>query len=376
MGKKKSVSKQPAKQTASSSNGADKRQYLERAYPQVSLEEALKVLFAIRDKNNGNPWDTSQVADALGYTNVRTVKFQQLCRASQSFGLTVGTYTSPEIESSALGRRIAYPETADQERADKVKAFLSIDLFKRVHEHYGGSEFPERKYLESVLREKFGLAQELHDEFVRLFLRNCETLGIEKGLDADAYVPSTDDSTDGRIRVVGKAEGKFERTAFVIMPFAEKSKEPQRPTGYFNELLERLITPAGNAAGFAIKTSEQRGSDIIQSTIIQQLLRSDLVIADITDHNPNVLFELGIRIAKELPVALIRADGTDRIFDVDNMMRVLTYSSTLWSSAIQNDLPRLTDHIKAAWDTRLSAQSYMAILSGQPANGSIVSSKA
>jgi len=47
-----------------------------------------------------------------------------------------------------------------------------------------------------------------------------------------------------------------------------------------------------------------------------------LVIADITDHNPNVLFELGIRIAKDLPVALIKAEGTGPIFDVDNMMRV------------------------------------------------------
>jgi hypothetical protein len=35
----------------------------------------------------------------------------------------------------------------------------------------------------------------------------------------------------------------------------------------------------------------KQGSDVIQSTIINQLLKADLVIADLTDHNPNVLFE-------------------------------------------------------------------------------------
>ena len=138
----------------------------------------------------------------------------------------------------------------------------------------------------------------------------------------------------------------------------------KRPEGFFSELLNKLITPAGNNAGFAVKTAEGQGSDVIQSTIINQLLQAQLVIADLTDHNPNVLFELGIRIAKELPVALIRAEGTARIFDVDNMMRVLSYNSKLWTSTIEKDLPKLTEHIKSAWDNRSTYRNYMQILTG------------
>ncbi len=105
-------------------------------------------------------------------------------------------------------------------------------------------------------------------------------------------------------------------------------------------------------AGFTVKTANRQGSDVIQSTTINDLINADLVIADLTEHNPNVLFELGIRIAKKTPVALIKASGTGRIFDVDNIIRVFEYQTTLWKSSIEADLPGLTDHIRATWEKR------------------------
>jgi len=121
----------------------------------------------------------------------------------------------------------------------------------------------------------------------------------------------------------------------------------------------------GNAAGFAVETARKQGSDVIQSTIINQLLQADLVIADLTDHNPNVLFELGIRIAKDLPVALIKSEGTGPIFDVDNMMRVSPYNPNLWQTTLEKDIPRMTEHIKGAWDNRSTERTYLQILTGK-----------
>lgn len=59
-------------------------------------------------------------------------------------------------------------------------------------------------------------------------------------------------------------------------------------------------------AGFNAKTAKA-GSEVIQSTIVNDLDAADLVIVDLTEHNPNVLFELGMRIAFSKPVCLIRA---------------------------------------------------------------------
>jgi len=208
---------------------------------------------------------------------------------------------------------------------------------------------PEKEFLSNILMSEFGLAREFHDEFAAIFKANCKFLGIDNGLAVEVRASLRQDQVEQRtdIRVIGEPKGKFDRTAFVIMPFVEQSEKP-RPTGFFDEVLKSVVTPAANDAGFSVETAQQQGSDVIQSTIINQLLTADLVVADLTDHNPNVLFELGIRLAKELPVALIKAEGTGPVFDVDNMMRVAPYSPHLWTTTIKVDVPRLRDHIKAA----------------------------
>ena len=89
------------------------------------------------------------------------------------------------------------------------------------------------------------------------------------------------------------------------------------------------------------------------------------MIADLSDHNPNVLFELGVRMAHDKPIALIRAEGTAAIFDVDNMLRVLDYNPNLWKSTLEIDLPKLTTHIQAVWESRESTNTYMKILRGK-----------
>ncbi|MEN6405903.1 MAG: hypothetical protein ABFC77_05470 [Thermoguttaceae bacterium] len=342
-----------------------KRKYLQRPYPQKTLEEAIVIAQKIKEKNNGNPWATTDLGDACGYTNLRSLNFLLLTTSARDFGLTAGTNSTETIELAPLGREIAYAESPEQEQKSKIKAFFNIDIFKRVYEYYGGSNLPaEQQYVSNTLQKNFGLDVELHEEFIALFKANCTFLGIESGLDGASIESGKTEQQAGEVRVVGQAAGKFDRTAFVILPFTERNKE--RSEGFFSELLNKLITPAGNSAGFAVKTAEGQGSDIIQSTIINQLLQAELVIADLTDHNPNVLFELGIRIAKELPVALIRAEGTGRIFDVDNMMRVFPYSPKLWTSTIEKDLPKLTEHIKTAWDNRSTYRTYMQILTGAP----------
>lgn len=41
------------------------------------------------------------------------------------------------------------------------------------------------------------------------------------------------------------------------------------------------------------------------------------------------------------------------------------YCPNLWPTTVQKDLPRMSDHIKAAWDNRTTAQNYMQILTGR-----------
>jgi hypothetical protein len=335
-----------------------------RTYPSATIAAALQIAQKIKELNGGNPWTPADIASAIG-VGAKSPNFYYLTAAARDFGLTTGTRDTETIALEELGRSIVYAPNPEVEQQKKKEAFLRIDIFKKVLDHYKGSSLPEMKYLGNTLEREFKLPPELHEEFSRLFRENCQELGITTG-DSTGHADGSDDgAVSGPPTVVlGVPTGAASKTklkAFIIMPFVERAQST-RPQGFFAEVLRSLLTPAGVSAGFVVETANRQGSDIIQSTIINDLLEADLVIADLTDHNPNVLFELGVRMANDKPVALIKASGTGRIFDVDNMLRVLEYSENLWQSTIEKDLPAIVDHIKAAWDTRESDQTYMKIL--------------
>jgi hypothetical protein len=326
-----------------------------RPYPKVLLAKALEIPQKIKELNGGNPWTPTQIAEAIGMGS-RTPDFYYVTAASRDFGLTAGTRDTETIALAELGKEIVYAPSVEVERVKKVEAFYRIELFSKVLQHYKGSNLPEMKYLANTLEREFKLQPQYHEEFSRLFRANCEFLGITSGNGVnnqeEALAPNT--------VVVGQPSKKSSITAFVIMPFVEKTDD--RPKGFFAEVLRSLITPAAIEAGFNVQTANRQGSDVIQSTIVNELLEADLVIADLTDHNPNVLFELGLRMAQEKPVALIKAAGTGKVFDVDNMLRVHEYQPNLWRSTIESDIPELVKHIRAAWDNRTKDISYMKIL--------------
>lgn len=312
------------KKATKTKTGKVRRTRIVRPYPMKTLEEALGVAALIRDKNKGQPWYTTDLAGELGYQSLGSNTFVYLVSSARDYGLTVGTNNTEKIELTDFGRNLIYANDPATEKKLKIEAFFKVELFTRVFNYYGGCDFPEQKYVSNVLTKEFAIPEEIHTEFLSIYTKNCNFLGIAKGLgDVDVDVISETSSDD--IRVVGEAKGKFGRVAFVIMPFTEKGMVT-RPPSFFDQVLKSLITPAANAAGFAVETADRRGSDVIQSTIINKLLTADLVIADLTDHNPNVFFELGVRLAKELPVALIKTKDTGPTFDVDNLLRVEPYN--------------------------------------------------
>ena len=318
----------------------------------------MKVPMAIKKFNSGNAWPAKEVAKAIGLS-VKNVKVYYLTASSRDYGLTTGTSRTEEIALTELGRRLVYPKTPDLE-ADAVReALFGVELFKSVFEYYKGEDLPDIKYLSNTLETQFKLSPGLHEEFIQFYKSSRDYLnkfvdgrvgshGIEAG------------NRDSSPVIVGEPASKTTLRAFVAMPFTEKSERYVK--GFFDEVLKNLITPAGVEAGFKVETARREGSDIIQSTIVNELMDADLVIIDLTEHNPNVLFELGLRIAFEKPIALIKAEGTAPIFDVDAMLRVASYSPTLWKTTLEKDVPRIAAHIRGAWESRGNPQTWLKLL--------------
>lgn len=90
------------------------------------------------------------------------------------------------------------------------------------------------------------------------------------------------------------------KKCFVIAPFGEENT-PKRKN--FEQLLEYVIEPVAKPLGFQVLHSldiYQPGN--ITNQILKHLLEDDLVIADLTGHNPNVFYELAVRHCYKKPV--------------------------------------------------------------------------
>jgi hypothetical protein len=332
-----------------------------REFPQYSIEESKKVVEAIKELNAGNPWAPGEIAAAIemGKGN----NFFYLTASSRDYGLTIGTRDTAKIEIGEIGQRFAYPKSPEEEYEAVKDAFFNVTLFKKVFDYYQGQNLPEIQYLKNTLKTEFGVDELLQNEFYDLYQKNLKYLHsiqsktgvVEKN---EANINSA--RITGSSIVLGESKNSGDLVAFVAMPFSEKTS--QFPKGYFDEVLKHLITPAAVQANFNAKTAKKAGSEVIQSTIVNDLDLADLVIVDLTEHNPNVLFELGMRIAFNKPVCLIRAKGTAPIFDIDHMLRVYDYNPCLWPSSLEQDIPALSEHIAETWKNKNKERSYLSLL--------------
>lgn len=69
------------------------------------------------------------------------------------------------------------------------------------------------------------------------------------------------------------------------------------PDGYeanhFQDVYENLIKSACQKAGFkAVRADDIKQTNLIHLDVIQRLIQSPMAICDLSNRNPNVLFEL------------------------------------------------------------------------------------
>ena len=67
---------------------------------------------------------------------------------------------------------------------------------------------------------------------------------------------------------------------------------------------------------------------VIQKRIVQNIFLSDVVVCDVSGRNPNVMFELGMRLAFDRPAVIIKDDKTPYSFDT-SLIEHLTYPRDL-----------------------------------------------
>jgi hypothetical protein len=104
------------------------------------------------------------------------------------------------------------------------------------------------------------------------------------------------------------------KTCFVISPIDEPGTDTRERS---DQILKYIIEPAVGPLGYrAIRADEMNKPGIITSQIINSIYESELVIADLTERNPNVFYELAVRHVVRKPFIQIIQKGEVIPFDV------------------------------------------------------------
>jgi hypothetical protein len=111
-------------------------------------------------------------------------------------------------------------------------------------------------------------------------------------------------------------------SCFVIMGFGEKSDPDTGRKLNLDQTYKNVIKPAVASCGYdCIRADEIQHSGVIDVPMYEQLLKADLVIADLSTSNLNAIFELGIRHALRPRSTIVIAEQEFRSpFDVNHVV--------------------------------------------------------
>ena len=119
---------------------------------------------------------------------------------------------------------------------------------------------------------------------------------------------------------------------FVIMPISDQGDYPK---GHFQKVYEQIFVPAIKEAGYdAFRVDEDNMCTQIVEKIFKAIQECPMALCDLSNRNPNVLYELGIRQAYDKPVVLVQDDKTERIFDISGINTISYNSSRLYEEVL------------------------------------------
>ena len=124
---------------------------------------------------------------------------------------------------------------------------------------------------------------------------------------------------------------------FLAAPIgSEASPERRRIHGLLNAL--------GDVASrfeTGIVAAHQLTTVSLRERIFERLRLAELVISDLTELNPNVLFEAGFRAALDRPLILIARVGTEIPFDLSTQLVTFYRDDLLGTADLVNTLSRV-----------------------------------
>ena len=111
----------------------------------------------------------------------------------------------------------------------------------------------------------------------------------------------------------------------VVMPISDSQGYVEGHWDSVRSIIFEAITNAGFAPALVSDSCE---TGLIHSRIVQNLHALPIVVCDVSSKNPNVMFELGLRLAFDKPVVLVKDKLTTFSFDTQVIEHLVYEPST------------------------------------------------
>jgi hypothetical protein len=321
--KKKAVTKNKKAATKKTGAGGGARGAKVK-YPKDSILECLRIPQAIIDQNAGEACTDREGAGyaKIGWTGEVSVKI--------SSALKYGLLERPspgQIKPTDLTRKIVRP----QDPADKLgalrQAVMNAPVISEVYTKYRSENLPDSEFLVNTLVDSFNVPRDQVDEFIKVFtttLKEAELLeelsnGKFRVLDVSTPAATSTQVGEGQIKKLSKGlTVTADDTCFVMMPFANPVG------GYYDSIYKPAIEKAKLKGDRA--DADLYGTGKIVEQIWKGINSARVLLAELTNRNANVLYELGLAHALHKPVILVcsKANEEDVPFDLRHV-RVIYY---------------------------------------------------
>lgn len=144
----------------------------------------------------------------------------------------------------------------------------------------------------------------------------------------------------------------------IIMPIADMAGYESGHWGRVRIALDEAIKKAGYLPRI-VSESEETG--VIHGRIVQNLYDDPIVVCDVSGKNPNVMFELGMRLAFDKPTIIIKDHKTDYSFDTSTIEHI-NYRADLRFDDVRGFQERVAAAIVASVEKKKADPDYSPFL--------------
>jgi hypothetical protein len=144
----------------------------------------------------------------------------------------------------------------------------------------------------------------------------------------------------------------------IVMPISKIDGCEEGHWAEVRSILNQAVVQAGFEPNLV---SDADDVGIIHKRIIQNLYDNPIVVCDVSGKNPNVMFELGLRLAFDKPTVIVKDNVTSYSFDTSGIEH-LQYPRDLRYAAIIDFKQKLAEKIAATHKRATSDESYTTFL--------------